>query len=68
MEELKMMLEVLAKMGEGAQMAFIVWCIKEFLIYLICPITFGVVGFIVYKIITFVVIEEEDEIPTGKGK
>lgn len=50
MEEIKIIMEALAKMGEGAQIAFVAWCVKEVLIYLVCPLTFGVIGFAVYKI------------------
>lgn len=47
MEELKVIMEALAKMGEGAQMAFIVWCVKDFAIYLLVPITFWILGGII---------------------
>ena len=44
MEELKIIMEALAKMGEGAQTAFIAWCIKEVVVYALAPITFVVLG------------------------
>jgi len=51
MEELKIVMEALVQMGEGAQTAFIAWCIKEFLIYSFVPLTFIIIGFTIYKIV-----------------
>ena len=53
MDELKIIMEALVKMGDGAQTAFIFWCVKEIFIYSLVPITFGVIGFIVFKIVKF---------------
>ena len=49
MEELKIVMEALSKMSDGASTAFIVWCIKEVLVTLMWPISVGVIGFSIYK-------------------
>ncbi len=51
MEQIKIIMEALSQMGAGAQTAFMAWCVKEVLVYLVCPLTFGVIGFTVYKIL-----------------
>ena len=51
MEEMKIIVEALTKMGEGATTAFIIWCVKEVLVYLTVPLIFGTIGFAVYKIV-----------------
>ena len=46
MEELKIVMEALARMGEGATTAFIIWCVKDFAVYLVFPLTCVVIGFL----------------------
>ncbi len=52
MEEIKVIMEALVKMSDGAQTVFIIWCLKEVIGYLICPLTFFVIGKMVYQIAT----------------
>jgi len=49
MDELKIIMEGLSKIGDGAQVAFIAWCAKEVCVYLVCPITFYILGKAAYK-------------------
>ena len=49
MEELKIIMEALSKLGDGAIVAFIIWCIKEVLVYAVCPLTFFIIGKAAYK-------------------
>ena len=51
MDELKLIMEALSKMSDGASTAFGWWCAKEAFAYLMCPVTFAVIGIAAYKII-----------------
>ncbi len=52
MEEIKVIMEALVKISDGAQTIFIIWCLKEIIVYLICPLTFFVIGKLAYQIAT----------------
>jgi len=49
MDELKIIMEALTRMGEGATLAFMWWCMKESFAYLMVPTTFAVIGITTYK-------------------
>ena len=51
MEELRVVMEALAKMGDGATDAFIWWCVKEIVVYSFVPITFGFIGVVAFKLV-----------------
>jgi len=49
MDELKLIMEALSKMSNGASTAFGWWCAKEAFAYLMWPVTFAVIGIGAYK-------------------
>jgi len=53
MEDLRIIVENFGVLGDKAQMAFIIWCIKDFCIYLICPLTFAIIIKGIYKIVKY---------------
>jgi hypothetical protein len=53
MEELKVIMEAFAQLGEGAQTAFIIWCIKETLENLLLAGVFSFLGYNGYKLVRY---------------
>lgn len=58
MEQLKIVMEALSKMSDGASTAFMWWCVKEFFVYGWVPISFGVIGYVIYKVVILVYEQE----------
>ena len=54
MEEMKVIMQGLAQMSDGAATAFGFWCLKEVVIHLMIPGTFFVIGAFVMKAIRLV--------------
>ncbi len=51
MEELKIIMEALSDMSEGASTAFMWWCIQNAFVYFMAPVCFSIVCFTFYKIV-----------------
>ena len=50
MEELKIIITAFSGMQENVKLLFLFWCLKEIIIYLMCPITFLIIGKVILKI------------------
>lgn len=53
MEDLKIIVDNFGALGDKAQLAFIIWCIKDFCIYLICPLTLAIIINGIFKIVKY---------------
>lgn len=54
MDDTKVIMEALSKMGVAGQKAFIVWCIKEVSIWWVWPVVISITGYTIYRVVLLV--------------